>query len=63
MDSEEAWVFEVSEARHAPASWAGTERKDALMPGMVTVAVVAQDPEVQAAPFVRFDPEQSPRSL
>ncbi|WP_331742753.1 hypothetical protein OG239_42295 (plasmid) [Streptomyces sp. NBC_00868] len=55
---EEAWIFELSEARRAPASWAGTEHQDVVMPGVVMVAVVAHDPDVEKPPFVRFDPEQ-----
>ncbi|WP_225800249.1 hypothetical protein [Streptomyces sp. NK15101] len=58
VESEEAWVFELSEARPAPASWAGTEHEGAVMPGVVMVAVVAHDAEVEKPPFVRFDPEQ-----
>ncbi|MER5932500.1 hypothetical protein [Streptomyces sp. NPDC002054] len=58
VESDEAWVFELSEARQAPASWAGTEHQDAVMPGVVMVAVVAHDPDVEKPPFVRFDPEQ-----
>lgn len=58
VQSEEAWIFELSEARRAPASWSGTEHEQAVMPGVVMVAVVAHDAEVEKPPFVRFDPQQ-----
>lgn len=59
VEAEEAWIFELSEGRRAPASWAGTPHEDAIMPGTMMVAVVAHDPDVEKPPYVRFDPEQA----
>jgi hypothetical protein len=59
VESDEAWIFELSEARRAPASWAGTPHQDAFMPGVVAVTVVAHDPAVEKPPYVHFDAEQS----
>ncbi|MFI9329263.1 hypothetical protein ACIGZJ_17165 [Kitasatospora sp. NPDC052868] len=59
VESEEAWIFELSEAREVPSAWVGTPHQDAVMPGIVAVTVVAHDPDVEKPPYVRFDPEQT----
>ncbi|MFB6888161.1 hypothetical protein ACFCX4_02460 [Kitasatospora sp. NPDC056327] len=58
VDAEGAWVFELSEARRAPASWSGSASEGVVMPGVVMVTVVAHDPEEEKPPYFRFDPGQ-----
>ncbi|MGW4832098.1 hypothetical protein ACWEOG_31235 [Amycolatopsis japonica] len=53
LDGDEAWVYELSEVRPAPTSWAG-----AGLPGDALVTVMAYDPEVEKPPCVYFAPDE-----
>ncbi|MFK0245045.1 hypothetical protein ACIQUM_10125 [Amycolatopsis azurea] len=57
LDSDEAWVYQLSEARPVPDSWAGTPSADAVLPGDALVTVMAYDPEVEKPPCVYVERE------
>ncbi|MFC7220774.1 hypothetical protein ACFQLX_21825 [Streptomyces polyrhachis] len=57
VKSDEAWVFELSEARPGPVGWASSGNAQHL-PGRTAVTVMVHDEEVEKPPFVFFDGDQ-----
>ncbi|WP_037306627.1 hypothetical protein [Amycolatopsis orientalis] len=55
LDSDEAWIYQLSEARPAPSSWGGTSSAGAVLPGDALVTVTAYDPDVEKPPCVSFE--------
>ncbi|MFJ8915623.1 hypothetical protein, partial [Amycolatopsis sp. NPDC102389] len=56
LDSDEAWIYQLSEARPVPPSWIGTPSAGAVLPGDALVTVMAYDPEIEKPPCVSFAP-------
>ncbi|MEV7553507.1 hypothetical protein AB0N89_28170 [Amycolatopsis sp. NPDC089917] len=59
LDSDEAWVYQLREARPVPDSWTGTPSADAVLPGEALATVMAYDPEVGSVPCVYVGPGQA----
>ncbi|MFE0381227.1 hypothetical protein ACFW1M_37990 [Streptomyces inhibens] len=58
VKGDEAWYFELSEARPAPAVWTASPRHDDFLAGPAAVTVIAHDPAVEKPPYVHFDGAQ-----
>jgi hypothetical protein len=58
VEGDEAWYFELSEARPAPAVRTGSTHHDDVLPGLTAVTVIAHDPAVEKPPYVFFDGAQ-----
>ncbi|MFI6967201.1 hypothetical protein [Streptomyces sp. NPDC050255] len=58
VKGDEAWYFELSEARSAPAVRTASPRHDGFLPGPAAITVIAHDPEVEKPPYVHFDGDQ-----
>ncbi|WP_433224654.1 hypothetical protein [Microtetraspora malaysiensis] len=58
VKSDEAWYFELSEARPAPTAWRNVSQCGDVLPGITTVTVVAHDPDVEKPPYVFFGGDQ-----
>ncbi|WP_329073890.1 hypothetical protein [Streptomyces niveus] len=56
VKGDEAWYFELSEAR--PAVWTASPRHDGFLAGSAVVTVIAHAPAVEKPPYVHFDGTQ-----
>lgn len=61
VKGDEAWYFELSEAR--PAVWTASPRHDGFLAGPAVVTVIAHAPAVEKPPYVHFDGWSGPRLI
>ncbi|MCX4808721.1 hypothetical protein OG594_45400 [Streptomyces sp. NBC_01214] len=58
VQGDEAWYFELSESRSAPADRTASPCRNGFLPGPAAVTVIAHDSKVEKPPYVHFDGNQ-----